>query len=122
MWKPPYIYIYIDMDDEASEFLSSIQMGDHGQATNDLDSDQREIMELVSSHYIIIYIYVVRLSTCYSTILHHSNSYIIFHYIVIFHNIPSNSIVSHCIHVLALGKPSNKSGNFPANHVRLLGG
>ena len=44
------------MDDEASEFLSSIQMGDHGQATNDLDSDQREIMELVSSHYIIIYI------------------------------------------------------------------
>ena len=47
------------MDDEASEFLSSIQMGDHGQATNDLDSDQREIMELVSSHYIIIYIYML---------------------------------------------------------------
>jgi len=55
------------MDDEASEFLSSIQMGDHGQATNDLDSDQREIMGLVSSLYIYICCQIIHMLFHYIT-------------------------------------------------------
>ena len=68
-WDPPLVEtsIYIYMDDEASEFLSSIQMGDHGQATNDLDSDQREIMGLVSSHYIYICCQIIHMLFHYIT-------------------------------------------------------